>query len=171
MQRFVLMMTLICVLWLYGCGTSSKVDQFLEQAEQSKITIQTIDTGTIDTIDNDSDDLLWDSTTPAQDSTERWIYKDYTIELLQQAKTKSKRVVIVVYDVSDDNSVKLDKAINLSLWRIPSDVVIVKLPYSQAQELYKVKEKNTVIYLDAKGMITNTSDWGIYTMDSLLYYL
>jgi hypothetical protein len=57
------------------------------------------------------------------------------------------------------------------LGRIPSDVMILKLEYKQARELYQVKEMNTVIYLDATGKIINTSDGGIYTMDSLLYYL
>ena len=171
MQRFMMLMSMLFVLWLYGCGTSSKVDQFLEQAEQSKIVTQTIDTGVVEIIDNNEEDLLWNIDTNSSDSSARWIYKDYTIELLEQAKTEDKRIVIISYDVSDDNSVKLDKAINLSLWRIPADVVILKLSYPQAQELYKVKEKNTVIYFDTKGTITNTSDWGIYTMDSLLYYL
>lgn len=170
MQRFMMLMSIILVLWLYGCGTSSKVDQFLEQAEQSKIVTQAIDTWVLATNESDSTDVLSEST-PSTDSIERWIYKDYTIEWLQQAKTAWQRVVIVVYDVTDDNSVKLDKSINTSLWRIPSDVIILKLSYAQAQELYQVKEKNTVIYLDAKGTITNTSDGGIYTMDSLLYYL
>jgi hypothetical protein len=80
-------------------------------------------------------------------------------------------VVIVVYDVADDNCLKLDKAINSSLGRIPSDVMILKLEYKQARELYQVKEMNTVIYMAPTGKITNTSDGGIYTMDSLLYYL
>ncbi len=170
MQRFMMLMSIVSVLWLYGCGTSSKVDQFLEQAEQSKIVTQAIDTWVLVTNENDPIDVLSEAT-PSTDSSERWIYKDYTIELLQQAKVEGKRVVIIVYDISDDNSVKLDKAINLSLWRIPADVVLLKLSYLQAQELYKVKEKNTVIFFDTKGNITNTSDWGIYTMDSLLYYL
>jgi hypothetical protein len=79
--------------------------------------------------------------------------------------------VIVVYDRTDDNCVKLDKDINTSLGRIPSDVMILKLEYTLAKELYQTKEMNTVIYLDATGKIINTSDGGMYTMDSLLYYL
>lgn len=79
--------------------------------------------------------------------------------------------MIVVYDKTNDNCVKLDRDINMSLGRIPSDVIILKIEYTLAKELYQVKEMNTVIYLDATGKIINTSDGGIYTMDSLLYYL
>lgn len=162
---------IISIVLLSWCGTSSKVDKFIQQADTSTIVSHTVSSGTT-TSNTQSDDLLVNSS-PSQDDTDskRWIYKDYTMELLSQAKSLWQKVVIVVYDAADDNCVKLDRAINSSLGRIPSDVMILKLEYKQARELYQVKEMNTVIYMDITGNITNTSDGGIYTMDSLLYYL
>jgi hypothetical protein len=162
---------IVSMLLVSWCGTSSKVDKFIQQADTSTIVSQPVSSG-IATSNTQSDDLLVNSS-PSQDATDnkRWIYKDYTMELLSQAKSLWQKVVIVVYDVADDNCLKLDKAINSSLGRIPSDVMILKLEYKQARELYQVKEMNTVIYMAPTGKITNTSDGGIYTMDSLLYYL
>jgi len=162
-------LAVMCILWLSGCGTSSKVDQFIQQADESAIITKPVSPGL--TVSNtQSDELLLESSSDESDSS-RWLYKDYTLDLLAQAKIAWQKVVIVVYDRTDDNCIKLDKDINISLGRIPSDVMILKLEYVQARELYQVKEMNTVIYLDATGKIINTSDGGIYTMDSLLYYL
>jgi len=154
---------------LSGCGTSSKVDQFIQQADESAITTKPISSG-LTVSDIQSDELLLDSSSDETDG-KRWLYKDFSLDLLAQAKMAWQKVVIVVYDKSDDNTVRLDQEINTSLGRIPSDVMILKLDYKQARELYQTKEMNTVMYLDATGKITNTSDGGIYTMDSLLYYL
>ena len=101
----------------------------------------------------------------------RWIYKEYTVESLWQAQASWYRVVLISYDTSDDNTVRLDKAINTSLWRIPADVVILKTPYSLARDLYKAKQPNTIIFMDVTGKIVQIVDGGIYAMDSLLYYL
>jgi hypothetical protein len=161
---------MISVIVVAGCTTSSKVNDFIEKADEEKITITTVSSSW--TSDHQSDDLLV-SSNDVQDNTDgkRWIYKDYTTELVAQAKIDNKRLVIVVYDKNDDNTLKLDRAINTSLSRIPADVLILKLDYTQAQQLYQVKNKNTVIYMDATGKLLTTSDGGIYTMDSLLYYL
>ncbi len=159
----------MCILWLSGCGTSSKVDQFIQQADESAIITKPV-SPELTVSNNQSDKLLLESSSDEIDGS-RWSYKDYSLDLLAQAKVTWQRVVIVVYDRTDDNCIKLDKDINASLGRIPSDIMILKLEYIQARELYKVKEMNTVIYLDATGKIINTSDGGIYTMDSLLYYL
>jgi hypothetical protein len=168
--RLLYSVVMISMIVVTGCTTSSKVDDFIQKAESEKIVTTTVSSSW--TTDNQSDDLLIESS-DVTDTTDgkRWIYKDYTTELAAQAKTDMKRLVIVVYDRSDDNTVKLDQAINTSLWRIPSDVLILKLDYAQAQQLYQVKNPNTVIYIDTTGKITYTSDGGIYTMDSLLYYL
>lgn len=157
------------LLWA-GCTTSSKVDDFLETAEKEKIITTSVSSGLVS--DNQSDELLLGSD-ENQDTTDgvRWLYKDYSIELVNQAKANQKKLIIVVYDRADDNTVKLDKAINTSLGRIPSDVMILKIDYNQAKEIYQANNANTVIYMDVTGKIINTSDWGIYTMDSLLYYL
>jgi len=160
---------LSCMIVLSGCGTSSKVDQFIQQADESAITTKPISSG-LTVSDIQSDELLLDSSSDETDG-KRWLYKDFSLDLLAQAKMAWQKVVIVVYDKSDDNTVRLDQEINTSLGRIPSDVMILKLDYKQARELYQTKEMNTVMYLDATGKITNTSDGGIYTMDSLLYYL
>ena len=159
----------ICILWLSGCGTSSKVDQFIQQADESTIITKPVSSEL--TVSNTQSDELLLQSSPDETDGSRWLYKDYSLDLLTQAKVAWQKVVIVVYDRTDDNCVKLDKDINTSLGRIPSDVMILKLEYVQARELYQVKEMNTVIYLDATGKIINTSDGGIYTMDSLLYYL
>jgi len=160
---------LSCMIVLSGCGTSSKVDQFIQQADESAITTKPISSG-LTVSDIQSDELLLDSSSDETDG-KRWLYKDFSLDLLAQAKMAWQKVVIVVYDKSDDNTVRLDQEINTSLGRIPSDVMILKLDYKQVRELYQTKEMNTVMYLDATGKITNTSDGGIYTMDSLLYYL
>jgi len=160
---------LSCMIVLSGCGTSTKVDQFIQQADESAITTKPISSG-LTVSDIQSDELLLDSSSDETDG-KRWLYKDFSLDLLAQAKMAWQKVVIVVYDKSDDNTVRLDQEINTSLGRIPSDVMILKLDYKQARELYQTKEMNTVMYLDATGKITNTSDGGIYTMDSLLYYL
>lgn len=157
------------ILWLSGCGTSAKVDQFIQQADESAIITKPVSSGL--TVSNtQSDELLLQSITDDTDGS-RWLYKDYSLDLLAQAKVTWQKIVIVVYDRTDDNCVKLDKDINTSLGRIPSDIMILKLEYTLAKELYQTKEMNTVIYLDATGKITNRSDGGIYTIDSLLYYL
>lgn len=161
-----------CVVWLAWCGTTSKVNDFLEQANDPSQQIQTT-TGSVsgNAVSSSSDDLLAGSSSTDESDILRWMYKDYTLELLAQAKTDGKKVIIVVYDDQNDNCVKLDKDINTSLGRIPWDVVILKLPYVQATQQYTLKDHNTVIYMDATGKITNTVDGGIYTMDTLLYYL
>lgn len=160
---------LICIVLISGCGTSSKVDQFIQQADESTIITKPVSSGL--TISNvQSDELLLQSSPDDSDGS-RWLYKDYTLDLLEQAKIAWQKVVIVVYDRTNDNCVKLDKDINMSLGRIPSDVIILKLEYTLAKELYQTKEMNTVIYLDPTGKIINISDGGMYTMDSLLYYL
>ncbi len=160
---------LVCIVLISGCGTSSKVDQFIQQADESTIIAKPV-SPELTVSNNQSDKLLLESNTDETDGS-RWLYKDYSLDLLAQAKVAWQRIVIVVYDRTDDNCIKLDRDINMSLSRIPSDIMILKLEYIQARELYQTKEKNTVIYLDATGKITNTSDGGIYTMDSLLYYL
>jgi hypothetical protein len=66
--------------------------------------------------------------------------------------------VIVVIDPSCDNCIRLDRAINTSLSLIPSDVMILKLDYAQARELYQVKEMNTVIIIDEQGNPEIVSD-------------
>lgn len=164
-----LSLAVIGIFWLSGCGTSSKVDQFLQQADESAIISKPV-SSSLTVSNTQSDTLLLESSIDDTDGT-RWLYKDYSLDILAQAKVAWQKVVIVVYDRTDDNSVKLDKDINMSLSRIPSDVIILKLEYPLAQELYQVKEMNTVIYLDSTGKIMNISDGGIYTMDSLLYYL
>lgn len=160
---------LICIVLISGCGTSSKVDQFIQQADESAIITKPV-SPELTVSNNQSDKLLLESSSDESDGN-RWLYKDYTLDLLEQAKLAWQKVVIVVYDKTNDNCVKLDRDINMSLGRIPSDVIILKIEYTLAKELYQVKEMNTVIYLDATGKIINTSDGGIYTMDSLLYYL
>lgn len=156
--------------FLYGCGTSSKVENFIQTAENSKIISTNVSTWIEWWYDN-SDSLLTDVQAQKEAIVNRWEYKDYTVELVDEAKSKWKRIVIIVYDLTNDNSVKLDKSINTSLWRIPSDVVILKLDYKQARELYQIKEMNSVIYLNKLWEVVHLSDGGIYTIDSLLYYL
>ena len=156
-----------------GCGTSSKVDNFVAQVDQNTPnTTETVSwTVNIEPQSNPQSDRVLLEATPDQTDGKRWLYKDYSSDLLTQAKTAWQRVVIVVYDKTNDSCVRLDRDINMSLGRIPSDVIILKLEYEQARALYQTKTMNTVIYMNASGKITNTSEAGIYTMDSLLYYL
>jgi ABC-type uncharacterized transport system auxiliary subunit len=57
---------LICILFLSGCGTSSKVDQFIQQADESAIITKPVSSGL--TVSNtQSDELLLDSDTDESD--------------------------------------------------------------------------------------------------------
>ena len=98
-------------------------------------------------------------------------YTDFSDEQLQTALQNKKRVVLISYDVSCDNCVQLDESVNTSLSRLPSDVVVMKISFTQAQSLYKVKEQNSVIYLNSDGTVKYLSDGGIMSIDNLVYYL
>ena len=98
-------------------------------------------------------------------------YTDFSDEQLQTALQNKKRVVLISYDVSCDNCVQLDESVNTSLSRLPFDVVVMKISFAQAQSLYKAKEQNSVIYLNADGTVKYLSDGGIMSIDNLVYYL
>ncbi len=163
----------LAVSLLAGCGTSSRVDEFVQGYETDKqITVADTQTGDVDTITASDDEFLSILQTAPEDvSTVRWSYRDYTGVFVTQAKESGQRIVIVVIDPSCDNCIRLDRAINTSLSLIPSDVMILKLDYAQARELYQVKEMNTVIIIDEQGNPEIVSDGWVYTMENLLYYL
>ncbi len=170
-----LSLALSSIFLLSGCWTSSRVDEFVQQHDaDTQIGVWTPTTQTGNSwFWVQSDDTLLKTLQGSQEdsSTVRWSYEDYTSELIADAKQSKKKVIIVVTDPSCDNCTKLDYAINTSLSRIPSDVLILRLDYGQARELYQVKEMNTVIAIDTSGEQSIISDGWIYTMESLLYYL
>jgi len=57
---------LSCMIVLSGCGTSSKVDQFIQQADESAITTKPISSG-LTVSDIQSDELLLDSSSDETD--------------------------------------------------------------------------------------------------------
>lgn len=163
-----------CIAWfsvliIAWCGTSSKVDKFLTSYSDEDV-IQKPVSGLESTTNSVSEQLLLDGTSTDTDIG-YGSYTDFSDEQLQTALQNKKRVVLISYDVSCDNCVQLDESVNTSLSRLPSDVVVMKISFAQAQSLYKAKEQNSVIYLNSDGTVKYLSDGGIMSIDNLVYYL
>lgn len=155
---------------LAGCGTSSKVDKFVNSYQETDVIQKPIENYTGGT-SSVSENIFLAGPNEVNSDGSYGEYTEYSSELLQNAIDSNKRVVIVVVDAECDNCKELDQSMSTSLSRIPSDVVVMKIPFSQAQSLYKVKEKNSVIYLNPDKTIKYLSDGGIRTVDNLVYYL
>ena len=165
---------ILCIAWfsvliIAWCGTSSKVDKFLTSYSDEDV-IQKPVSGLESTTNSVSEQLLLDGISTDTDIG-YGSYTDFSDEQLQTALQNKKRVVLISYDVSCDNCVQLDESVNTSLSRLPSDVVVMKISFAQAQSLYKAKEQNSVIYLNADGTVKYLSDGGIMSIDNLVYYL
>lgn len=165
---------ILCIAWfsvliIAWCGTSSKVDKFLTSYSDEDV-IQKPVSGLEPTTNSVSEQLLLDGISTDTDIG-YGSYTDFSDEQLQTALQNKKRVVLISYDVSCDNCVQLDESVNTSLSRLPSDVVVMKISFAQAQSLYKAKEQNSVIYLNADGTVKYLSDGGIMSIDNLVYYL
>ena len=165
---------ILCIAWfsvliIAWCGTSSKVDKFLTSYSDEDV-IQKPVSGLESTTNSVSVQLLLDGISTDTDIG-YGSYTDFSDEQLQTALQNKKRVVLISYDVSCDNCVQLDESVNTSLSRLPFDVVVMKISFAQAQSLYKAKEQNSVIYLNADGTVKYLSDGGIMSIDNLVYYL
>ena len=165
---------ILCIAWfsvliIAWCGTSSKVDKFLTSYSDEDV-IQKPVSGLESTTNSVSEQLLLDGISTDTDIG-YGSYTDFSDEQLQTALQNKKRVVLISYDVSCDNCVQLDESVNTSLSRLPFDVVVMKISFAQAQSLYKAKEQNSVIYLNADGTVKYLSDGGIMSIDNLVYYL
>lgn len=157
------------VIVLSGCGTNSKVDDFITNYNESEVIQKPIEnySGTSTSL---SEELFLEwSTTETNEGYGQ--YMEFSSDLLATSLQAKKRVVLVSFDEQCDNCVELDKDMSTALSRIPSDVVVMKIPFAQAQSLYKAKEQNSVIYLNADGSVKYLSDGGIRTVDNLVYYL
>ena len=158
------------ILVVSGCGTSSKVDDFIKKNSDIAVIQQPIEnyTGTSDSL---SEQLFlggWDE--PTSDG---W-YGEYTTFSwagLSDVIGNTKRVVLTVFDAQCSNCKLLDSDVSTALSRIPSDVVVMKIDFNEAKTRYGVKEMNSVIYLNTDGSIKYLSDGGITSLENLLYYL
>ena len=154
---------------LSGCGTNSKVDDFITNYNESEVIQKPIEnySGTSTSL---SEELFLEGATT---ETNEWYgqYIEYSSDLLATSLQGKKRVVLISFDAQCDNCVQLDRDMSTALSRIPSDVVVMKLPFAQAQSLYQAKEHNSVIYLNVDGSVKYLSDGGIRTVDNLVYYL
>ena len=106
-------------------------------------------------------------------SSDGW-YGEYTTfswTELTEALGNAKRVVLTVFDDQCSNCKELDNDLSTALSRIPSDVVVMKIDFTEAKRLYAIKEMNSVIYLNPDGSVKYLSDGGITSMENLLYYL
>lgn len=170
MKLFSLLVWWIFVIVLSGCGTSSKVDKFLANYGDEQVIQKPIEnyTGSDDSL---SEQLLLEGMANVPSSEDYGEYTTYEKVALTNAVEDEKSVVLIVVDEGCDICKELEGSVSTSLSRIPSDVIIMKIEFTQAESLYGVKEMNSVIYLTTDGSVRYFSDGGIASMDNLLYYL
>lgn len=167
MQKIVVVWSLLSLVVLAGCWTSSKVEQFLSSYESSDSIQKPIEnfSGTSSV----ADDLFIYGA--LQEKTNYGLYTDYNKNELVQALESWKRVVLTSYSEDCDICGWLDESLAKSLSRIPEDVVIMKIPFDEWQRTYDITEQNSVIYLNTDGSVRYMSDGGIDSIDSLVNYL
>lgn len=159
------------IVLLSGCGTSSKVDNFLTSYSDADVIQKPIENFSWISDDLLSEQLLlgwWDADF-ADDG--YGVYIEYSDTALQNALNEQKRVVLIAFDENCDNCVSLDQSVSTALARIPSDVVVMKILFTQAQSLYSITEQNSVIYLNTDGSVRYLSDGGMSTIENIVYYL
>ena len=177
MYRIVVWMSIISSLIILSGCTSSKVDQFLAEADQQIALQQQSQSGTTTESENSSsqlfDQVVDPNQTSSQTASDRWTYSDYTLTTFEEARNWGKKIVLFFYNGWDSSSVNLDKAININLSRLPDNISIFKIDTldKELTTFYKVQKPDTIIILDTNGNESKRAQWGIYKIEDLLYYL
>ena len=165
-SAIVLMSLLLLV--LSGCGTSSKVEKFLQDESSWGIVQQPIQEYATWSVSVSEQLLLWGNNVKNSDYGS---YEDYTLEWYDQATKLYDKIVLVSMIEQCESCVALDTSISKGLSRIPTQSIIFKTPFELMRKTYGIREWNSVIYLNPDGTVYYTSDGWIQTLEDLLTYL
>lgn len=177
MKSHTLILWILSLILLSGCGTSRQVDTFLKATEVQ------VETGSKQSKDSNSSNIsnsteLFDKVSSNTSDTEavsgNGEYKEYSQSDFDSAINGGKTVVLMWHTPSCPTCVALEWSLSRSLSRIPAHTIVMKIDENKEKELtlrYKVKETNTVIILNTDGSEKRRTSGGIYTIDKLLYYL